>query len=59
MAVLMRPIADKLDDIGRGRETKAFKKAKKNTMMRYERDPVKGVWSFRFVFPALLPFIPN
>lgn len=47
MSVLMRPIADKLDDIGHGRETKAFKKAKKNTLVKYEKDPRSGSWSFK------------
>lgn len=47
MAVLMRPVADKLDDISHGRETKAFKKAKKSTKVQYEKDPVSGMWCFR------------
>ena len=43
----MRPIADKLDDIGHGRETKAFRKAKRKTFARYERDDGTGVWRFK------------
>ena len=47
MAVLMRPIADMLDDIGHGKETKAFKKAKKQVKVKYERDPITALWSFK------------
>ncbi|KIN03201.1 hypothetical protein OIDMADRAFT_119695 [Oidiodendron maius Zn] len=47
MAVLMRPIADRLDDIGHGRETKAFKKAKKHVKVKYEKDPITALWSFK------------
>lgn len=47
LAVLMRPVADKLDDISHGRETKAFKKAKRNTKVQYERASTDGVWSFK------------
>ena len=47
MAVLMRPIADRLDDIGHGRETKAFKKAKKHINVKYEKDPITALWSFK------------
>ena len=51
MSVMMRPIADKLDDIGHGKETKALKKAKKHTMVKYEKDPINGVWSFKMKTP--------
>jgi hypothetical protein len=51
MSVLMRPIADKLDDIGQGKETKALKRAKKHTMIKYEKDPINGVWSFKMKTP--------
>lgn len=47
MAVLMRPIADRLDDIGHGKETKAFKKAKKHVKVKYEKDPITALWSFK------------
>lgn len=47
MAVLMRPIADRLDDIGHGKETKAFKRAKKQVKVKYERDPITSLWSFK------------
>jgi hypothetical protein len=47
MAVLMRPIADRLDDIGHGNKTKAFKKAKKQVKVKYERDPITALWSFK------------
>jgi hypothetical protein len=51
MSVMMRPIADKLDDIGHGKETKALKKAKKQTMVKYEKDPINGAWSFKMKTP--------
>jgi hypothetical protein len=47
MAVLMRQIADRLDDIGYGKETKAFKKAKKHVKVKYEKDPITALWSFK------------
>ena len=47
MAVMMRPIANRLDDISNGRETKAFKKAKKNIKVKYEKDPITALWSFK------------
>ena len=47
MAVLMRPIADRLDDIGHGKETRALKKAKKQIKVKYERDLITAAWSFK------------
>lgn len=47
MSVLLRPIADRLDDLGDGRETKAMKKAKKQIKVKYERDMISGLWLFK------------
>ena len=51
MSVMMRPIADKLDDISQGKETKALKRAKRQTMVKYEKDPISGMWSFKMKTP--------
>jgi hypothetical protein len=47
MAVLLRPIADRLDDISHGKETRALKKAKKQIKVKYERDLITAAWSFK------------
>jgi hypothetical protein len=44
MALLLRPIADALDGISGGKENKAFRDAKRKTMVRYEKSG-NGKWS--------------
>jgi hypothetical protein len=43
LALLLRPIADALDGVSGGKENQAFKDAKKNTMVRYEKGR-NGKW---------------
>lgn len=44
MALLLRPIADALDGISGGKENKAFRDAKRKTMVRYEKGR-NGKWT--------------
>lgn len=46
MALLLRPIADALDGVSGGKENKAFRDAKRNTMVKYEKAP-NGKWTLK------------
>jgi hypothetical protein len=46
MALLLRPIADALDGVSGGKENKAFKDAKRSTMVKYEKAP-NGRWTMK------------
>ncbi|APA07111.1 hypothetical protein sscle_02g018810 [Sclerotinia sclerotiorum 1980 UF-70] len=45
MSLLLRPIADALYGVSEGKNNKAFREAKRNVMVRYERG-VDGRWGF-------------
>jgi hypothetical protein len=46
MALLLRPIADALDGVSGGKENRAFRDAKRKTMVKYEKAP-NGRWTMK------------